>query len=133
MDSILIVFRCLVNQCENHCQNNNLIILAWLFTAFIILVFFSGGVHESIVNNDNSKIDSMDDLIASNLTAFITNNSWLHSVFDGVTKYNNTLDQYLMGIERKVKFLDRDEVFYKEVYLINKFNILLIFFLIKKI
>ena len=62
-----------------------------------------------------SKIDSIDDLIASNLTAVNANGSWLYAQFEAVTKYNNKLDEQLLALKPKMKFLDQNEVLYKQV------------------
>ena len=91
--------------------NNNFLNNIWSFMCLVLVFCISSGILSSIVIQDVRHINSIDEIIESNLDIYGYNNSWIYYKY----KYND-LDNYMRQIEPRLKFIDMNDPDMKEMF-----------------
>ena len=111
------IFRHLVNQSLLKVESNpNIVTNLWSFSALISTACFSAGILSSILNVEHNCINSVVELMHTDMNAFIFNDSEIwHFYHRKITEPNSTLDPLLQQIMPKMitTIYDRDNVEYR--------------------
>ena len=132
LDYFFGLMRHLLNQAMDMTSNNALLINIWSFMALILTCCLSGGILTSLMFKPLKNINSIDELVESNLTIVNYNESSIWYVYDNEKKYKMPLDNNLRRIKNNLEFFDRN-LFYQDVYLIYCRNILINFWIFRNI
>ena len=104
------VIRLLVNQAEKSASSKNLVFNIWLFIALIIASCFSAGILRSMLDHEHKPINTVEELLKTNMTAITVNDSWIYWQYEMETKWNVSLDANLEGIKSKLRFVTQSEI-----------------------
>ena len=111
------IMRYLVNQGIDR-LNKNLLILTWSLIALVITGCLSGIIYSLIVIPQNANINSIDELVQTNLEILSNNNSWIWYQLHGETEWGATIDKELAKIKTRIKFIDQKEMESKVIHII---------------
>ena len=116
MDNFFRLMRHLLNQPMIMSSNNRLLINTWSLMALIMACCLSGGMLSSLNFKPMKNINSIDELVKSNLTIVNYNESWIWYVYDAEWRHNTQLDTNFRRIKNRLEFFSRD-LFYQEAIL----------------
>ena len=106
----LQVFRHLLNQAMYKSSSESTLLVAWSFMAMIITCCFSGIFVSLLVIPVETKIDTIDELVASNLKIYNINESWIWHRLGVYAKYKNVqVDPDIAKIKSRIQFLDEND------------------------
>ena len=99
------VIRHLLNQSTDRQSNQSLLINLWSFSALVITTCFCGIVVSLLVIKEVKKINTIDELVESNLKIYSNNDSWIWWQIHNNLRYNNTIDTELAKIAPGIDFI----------------------------
>ena len=110
------IIRDLVQQGGGRTSHISYLMYIWSLSALILSSIFSGAILEFIVNRKEMAINSLDDLIHSNLSVVTHEYSWLWWQFEKEKRWNVSLDYYLSALKDRLvsvpqHLFDNDKVF----------------------
>ena len=114
VDNFFRLMRHLLNQQMIMSSNYFLLINIWSLMALILSSCLSGGILSSLMFKTMKNINTIDELVQSNLTIINYNESWIWYTYDAEHRHNIKLDDNLRRIKNKLEYFSRD-LFYNEV------------------
>ena len=103
------IIRYLVIQQENN-RKKIILLTIWSSSAMILTNVFSSGVLTSLMFQEETHFNSLDELFSANVTLLNYNNSWIWYQFDNHLKYGSPLDDNLDQLKKKLNFLTREMI-----------------------
>ena len=117
----------LLRQANDRTVQKSLVFNVWSFKALVLSSCFSGAILGAVVNRKQDAIDSIEDLISSNMSAVILEDSWLWWLFEGARRGNHPLDRHMKAIKPRlvsVPLAVWDDKVTIRIYHIEKFAII---------
>ena len=99
------------NQSTDKDMNKTIVITVWSVSVLVLNSIFSSGVLHSIVNREQTKINTIEDMItATNMSVAIRHNSWIWWQFEAKKRWNVSLDNNMKAIKHKVMVFDDTQI-----------------------
>ena len=103
------LFGQLLKQTSYRKLEKNVIMTIWSVAALILSSCFSGGILRSMVHREQTSIDTLDELISSNLSVVILENSWLWWQYEKQRRWNVPLEYYMSAIKPRLVSVPLDK------------------------
>ena len=82
----------------------------WSFISLSIIACFAGRILCLIIIGEHKNINSIQELIESDMSIQVYNKSWLWHQFNNKKEWSNTLDDSLAKIESRINFSTSKEL-----------------------
>ena len=111
VESYFETSRHLFGESKSISSKDNFLTNIWAFMSLILVSCLSSGILSSIVIQDVRHINTIDEIIASNLDIYGYNNSWIYYKY----KYND-LDKHMRRIMPRLKFMSTNDSDMKNMF-----------------
>ena len=98
----------LLKQTSDRTLQKRFIFDVWSFAALVLSSCLSGAILGAIVNRKEISINSLQDLVTSEMSISIPENSWLWWQYETERRWNISLDYYLNVIKHRVLSVPSD-------------------------
>ena len=103
------VIRHLVAQPLDDLLKRNLLMTLWSFISLVIITSFSSKILSLLVVPETKLINTIDELVESQMDVYTHNNSMVYWQLKGFYDSNYTIDNWLAQIKQKFKFIGWDD------------------------
>jgi len=109
-DIVIEIIRPLLKQSDGQVINKTMLFNIWSFATLILTSCFIGAILHSILTRKDHRIDSLDDLFRSNLSAVDHIDSWLWWQYKNQIRWNTTLEKTLIDLKPRLLIKTNDEI-----------------------